>query len=58
VPVPAAGERVLTAVRGACFFRTSRRAMSCFHRRRLSVTRRNQWVGIRPASFLRCCPAV
>ena len=45
-------EKVETVVRGACFFRTSANAMKCSHRRNLSVARRNQWVGFRPACLL------
>ena len=41
-----------TVVRGSCFLRTNPGRMVCWHRRRLSITRRNQWVGFRPASFL------
>jgi serine/threonine-protein kinase len=45
------------AVRGACFLRSGRLAMPAWHRRRLSVIRRNRWVGFRPACFLPCYPA-
>jgi serine/threonine-protein kinase len=55
--VPAPGEPVYAAVRGACFLRSSRIRMPTWHRRRLSVTRRNRWVGFRPACFLPCFPA-
>jgi serine/threonine-protein kinase len=51
------GSPVYTAVRGPCFLRWRIRVMSASHRRRLSVTRRNQWVGFRPACMLPCCPA-
>lgn len=44
------------AVRGSCFLRTTSRLMTCRHRRRLSLTRRNRWVGFRPALFLGCRP--
>jgi serine/threonine-protein kinase len=47
---------VLTEVRGSCFLREDPRRMVAWHRRRLSVARRNQWVGFRPASFLPCRP--
>lgn len=40
------------AVRGSCFLRTVPRRMKSAHRRQLSVTRRNQWVGFRPALLL------
>lgn len=36
-------------VRGSCFLRTGMDRMPSHHRRKLSVTRRNQWVGFRPA---------
>jgi serine/threonine-protein kinase len=31
--------------------------MRAWHRRKLSIHRRNQWVGFRPACFLPCAPA-
>jgi serine/threonine-protein kinase len=55
--VPAPSELVYAAVRGSCFLRSSRDRMPAWHRRRLSVTRRNRWVGFRPACFLPCFPA-
>ena len=55
--VPAEGEKVYAPVRGACFLRANARRMEASHRRKLSVTRRNQWVGFRPALFLPCRPA-
>jgi serine/threonine-protein kinase len=45
-------------VRGSCFLRTDSRKMPSWHRRRLALTRRNQWVGFRPALFLPCRPAL
>jgi serine/threonine-protein kinase len=54
VPVP--GEVVYAPVRGSCFLRQSPDRMPAWHRRRLSVTRRNRWVGFRPACFLPCRP--
>jgi serine/threonine-protein kinase len=50
-------EPVYAAVRGSCFLRTDHLRMRAWHRRRLSVYRRNQWVGLRPACFLPCAPA-
>ncbi len=44
-------------VRGSCFLRVDTARMPSWHRRRLSVTRRNRWVGFRPALFLPCRPA-
>lgn len=55
--VPAPDSVILAAVRGACFLRSGRNGMPAWHRRRLMVTRRNRWVGFRPACFLPCCPA-
>lgn len=52
VPPPAAGERALGVVRGACFLRTGHAAGRATHRRRLSLIRRNQWVGFRVAAPL------
>lgn len=46
-----------TAVRGSCFLRINPLRMPCWHRRRLAKTRRNRWVGFRPALFLPCRPA-
>lgn len=40
------------AVRGSCFLRTDPTRMVSWHRRKLSLTRRNAWVGFRPAFFL------
>jgi serine/threonine-protein kinase len=57
VEVPVDGSAVYAAVRGSCFLRRNRNRMPAWHRRRLSVARRNQWVGFRPACFLPCCPA-
>ncbi|MBL8792603.1 MAG: SUMF1/EgtB/PvdO family nonheme iron enzyme [Planctomycetia bacterium] len=45
-------------VRGSCYLRSNSQRMSAWHRRRLSLTRRNQWVGFRPACYLPCRPAV
>jgi len=45
------------AVRGSCFLRTNWARMVSWHRRRLSTTRRNQWVGFRPAFFQAWRPA-
>jgi serine/threonine-protein kinase len=45
-------------VRGACFLRTQAKRMTSWHRRKLSVTRRNQWVGFRTALLLPCRPAL
>lgn len=41
----------LAAVRGSSFKRRSLSRMASSHRRRLSVTRRNTWVGFRPAFY-------
>ena len=58
IPLPQpAGPTVYTVVRGACYLRTSATAMKSSHRRNLSVTRRNQWVGFRPACLLPVRPA-
>ncbi len=58
VPLPRPdGPTVYTVVRGACYLRTSATAMKSSHRRNLSVTRRNQWVGFRPACLLPVRPA-
>ena len=52
------GEPLYAAVRGSCFLRTDHLAMRAWHRRKLSIYRRNQWVGFRPACFLPCAPAI
>jgi serine/threonine-protein kinase len=55
--VPTGPDPVYAGVRGSCFLRSRGASMSAAHRRRLSITRRNQWVGFRPACFLPCYPA-
>jgi serine/threonine-protein kinase len=50
-------ETVYAAVRGSCYLRGDSLRMRAWHRRKLSVYRRNQWVGFRPACFLPCAPA-
>jgi formylglycine-generating enzyme required for sulfatase activity len=57
IAVPAAGERVYAAVRGSCYMRRVVWRMCSARRRRLSVTRRNHWVGFRPACLLECRPS-
>jgi serine/threonine-protein kinase len=52
IEVPKSRTPVYTAVRGSCFLRSGRDGMSAWHRRRLSVTRRNRWVGFRPACLV------
>jgi formylglycine-generating enzyme required for sulfatase activity len=52
------GEAQYAAVRGGCFLRTRSSSLMCYHRRRLSTTRRNYWVGFRPALLLPCRPAL
>lgn len=47
---------VYAAVRGACYLRSRPPTMVSWHRRGLSRTRRNAWVGFRPACFLPCRP--
>jgi formylglycine-generating enzyme required for sulfatase activity len=51
------GQAPYAAVRGSCFLRSDHLRMRAWNRRRLSVIRRNQWVGFRPACFLPCRPA-
>ena len=48
---------VYATVRGACYLRDSAMSMRCSHRRNLSQTRRNKWVGFRPACLLPVRPA-
>lgn len=55
--IPAPNSPIYAAVRGSCFLRSGRDRVVAWHRRRLSVARRNQWVGFRPACYLPCCPA-
>jgi serine/threonine-protein kinase len=54
---PTDGSIRYAAVRGSCFLRKVLWKMASSHRRRLSVTRRNRWVGFRPALYLPCRPA-
>jgi serine/threonine-protein kinase len=59
--IPAPGEPDepnYAAVRGSCFLRTDPAGMVAWHRRRLSVGGRNQWVGFRPACLLPYRPAL
>lgn len=49
-------EEVQTVVRGACFYRMTAKTIRPAHRRKLSVIRRNQWVGFRAACYLQCMP--
>jgi serine/threonine-protein kinase len=58
IPPAAGGEKTYAAVRGSCFMRTRDVRMASSHRRRLSVIRRNGWVGFRPALLLPFRPAV
>ncbi|OAI45665.1 hypothetical protein AYO44_12575 [Planctomycetaceae bacterium SCGC AG-212-F19] len=58
VPVPAASKVVQAAVRGSAFLRTPSSRLVSAHRRKLAITRRNQWVGFRPALLFGCRPAV
>jgi formylglycine-generating enzyme required for sulfatase activity len=57
IDVPSPEDATYAAVRGSCFLRSSRDRMPAWHRRRLSVIRRNRWVGFRPACFLPYFPA-
>lgn len=43
---------VYAIVRGACYLRDSAMSMRCSHQRNLTQTRRNKWVGFRPACLL------
>jgi serine/threonine-protein kinase len=54
---PLAGPTQYAVVRGACYLRGSATALRANHRRNLSVTRRNKWVGFRPACLLPVRPA-
>jgi serine/threonine-protein kinase len=56
---PDAPEEIrLMAVRGSCYLRTDTNRMAAWHRRRLSTTRRNSWVGFRPACLLSYYPSL
>jgi serine/threonine-protein kinase len=57
VTIPKAGKTEYAVVRGACFLRGSATALRASHRRNLSTTRRNQWVGFRPTCLLPVRPA-
>jgi formylglycine-generating enzyme required for sulfatase activity len=52
VVVPKEEAIELQAVRGSCYLRTAAARMVSRQRRRLSATRRNSWVGLRPACLL------
>ncbi|QEL16374.1 formylglycine-generating enzyme family protein [Limnoglobus roseus] len=51
------GQPLHAAVRGGAFKRAGPETLRAFHRRRLSVARRNDWVGIRPSFPLPVRPA-
>lgn len=55
--MPTARKPVQAAVRGGAFKRQGVQTLHTYHRRKLSVIRRNDWVGIRPACFLPVRPA-
>jgi formylglycine-generating enzyme required for sulfatase activity len=55
--VPTARKPQFATVRGGAFKRAGLRTLRGCHRRKLSVIRRNDWVGIRPACFLSVRPA-
>ena len=55
--MPTARKPVQAAVRGGAFKRQGAATLRTFHRRKLSVIRRNDWTGIRPACFLPVRPA-
>jgi formylglycine-generating enzyme required for sulfatase activity len=55
--LPTARKPVQAAVRGGAFKRQGVQTLRACHRRNLSVIRRNDWVGIRPACFLPVRPA-
>lgn len=56
--IPRPDATVYAVVRGGCFLRESATAMKASHQRNLSMTRRNQWVGFRPACLLPVRPAM
>jgi serine/threonine-protein kinase len=58
VPAPEVPPGPYAAVRGSCFLRMAPGGMVSWHRRRLSITRRNQWVGFRPACLIPYRPAI
>jgi serine/threonine-protein kinase len=58
VKLPKARQTVYAIVRGGCYLRESAAAMKASHRRNLSVSRRNKWVGFRPACVLPVRPAM
>ncbi len=55
--MPTARKPVQAAVRGGAFKRQGANTLRTYHRRKLSVIRRNDWVGIRPACFLPVRPS-
>ncbi len=55
--MPTARKPVQASVRGGAFKRQGSETLKTYHRRNLSVIRRNDWVGIRPACFLPVRPA-
>lgn len=55
--MPTARKAVQATVRGGAFKRQGVQSLRTYHRRNLSVIRRNDWTGIRPACFLPVRPA-
>lgn len=55
--MPTARKPVHAAVRGGAFKRAGSDTLRTYHRRKLSVIRRNDWTGIRPACFLPVRPS-
>jgi formylglycine-generating enzyme required for sulfatase activity len=56
--MPTARKPAFAAVRGGGFQRTRHQTLIACHRRKLSVIRRNNWVGIRPLCSLPIRPAI
>jgi serine/threonine-protein kinase len=52
-----AGKTVYAALRGSAYLRRNMGRMIAAHQRILGMTRRNHWVGFRPACLLPCMPA-
>ncbi len=57
IPEPQDPPGPYAPVRGGCFLRIGTGAILVAHRRRLSIARRNRWVGFRPACLLPYRPA-
>lgn len=58
IEVPVGSKEVMAAIRGISFMRSGSTRNTSWHRSRLPITRRTEWLGFRPALLFGCRPAV